>query len=300
MAISIHPRLETFNFTPGGFASFVSRYAGRHSVAPHFHPRLELVVFSGVGGEIRVGGHSEVIDDGQTYIIGPNAIHSYELRPLNSGHAAWVLIVDLETLAQTLVCYGLGIKEMFLDTFDGVEMAVDRQEELAGTIRYLVEMKSAQGKNTATESPAAAALVELSTLFSAVQLAVRAVAGDVAVHKEKIPGHIARRVIALIREKAWQPLSLDEIAARCAVSKYHLCRIFKEATGYTIGSYLTQVRIDRACTLLAGGSNVTEACNESGFGNLSHFIKTFRTHTGSSPSAWARGMMQGRSQSPNS
>jgi AraC-like DNA-binding protein len=97
----------------------------------------------------------------------------------------------------------------------------------------------------------------------------------------------------MIRKRAPQPLALDEIATGCAVSKYHLCRIFKETTGYTIVSYLTQVRIDRACTLLAGGSSVTEACNESGFGNLSHFIKTFRTHTGSSPGAWARGRNEG-------
>lgn len=297
MAVSIHPRLETFNFVPGGFASFVSRYSGSHSIAPHFHPRLELVVFSGVGGQIRVGGHSESIEDGQTYIIGPNAIHSYELRPRVPGHAAWVLIVDLETLAQTLTAYGLGIKEIFLATFSGVELAVDRQKELAAAIRLLVETKSAQGRNKAMESPEAA-LAELSSLFSVVRLAVHAVTGDASVHREGAPGHIARlviarRVIAMIRERAPHPLDLDEIAASCAVSKYHLCRIFKESTGYTIGSYLTQVRIDRACTFLAGGSSVTEACNESGFGNLSHFIKTFRTRTGSSPGSWARRRREG-------
>ncbi|MGD9940894.1 MAG: helix-turn-helix domain-containing protein [Clostridia bacterium] len=288
MAISIHPRLETFNFVPGDFASFVSRYAGRHSIAPHFHPRLELVAFSGVGGQIRVGNRSESITEGQTYIIGPNAIHSYELEPIVSDHAAWVLIVDLDTLAQTLSAYGSGVKEMFLDVFAGVELVIDRQKELAGAIRLLVEMKNAQGKNKSAGSPAEAALSELATLFSAVQLAVHAVGEEVIVHQEKVPGHIARRVIALIREKAPYPLDLDEIATACAVSKYHLCRIFKEATGYSVGRYLTRVRIDRACTLLAGGSSVTEACNESGFGNLSHFIKTFRIHTGSSPLVWAR------------
>jgi AraC-like DNA-binding protein len=302
MAIPIHPRLETFNFVPGGFASFVSKYSGRQSIAPHFHPRLELVVFSGVDGDIRVGSHSETIEDGQTYIIGPNAIHSYELLPLHPGHTAWVLIVDLETIAQILASYGLGIKEMFLDAFSGMELAVDKQKELADSIRLLVEMKSTRDKNKVAASPAsipaaspaATALAELSTLFSAVHLAVRAVAGDAGIHRERIPGHIARRVIDMIREKSRQPLSLDEIAASCAVSKYHLCRIFKETTGYTIGNYLAQVRIDRACNLLAGGSNVTEACNESGFGNLSHFIKTFRAHTGSSPGAWAREMEKDR------
>jgi AraC-like DNA-binding protein len=294
MAIPLHPRLETFNYGTGGFASFVSKYPGRYAIAPHFHPRLELVVFAGVGGEIRVGGHSEGIVDGRTYIIGPNAIHSYELKPLHPEHAAWVLIVDLDTLAQTLASYGFGIKEMFLATFSGVELAVDGQPELARTIKALAERKEGHAKNQTAKSPAAA-LAELSTLFSAVQLALLAVAGEAIAPKEKIPGDIARRVIALIRGKAWQTLSLDEIATNCAVSKYHLCRLFKEATGYTIGSYLAQVRIDRACTLLAGGSRVTEACNESGFGNLSHFIKTFRAHTGSSPGAWARDMVKGRS-----
>jgi AraC-like DNA-binding protein len=300
MPISIHPRLETFTYVPGGFASFVSRYTGRHSIAPHFHPRLELVSFTGVCGEIRVGGHREGIEEGLTYIVGPNAIHSYELWPLHTHHAAWVLIVDPEALAQSLASYGPGVKEVFLDTFTGVELAIDKQPELVRTIKALVEMKSAQGTSKATGSPAAAALAELSTLFSAVRLAVSAVSGNVAVLRERIPGDITRRVIAMILDRARQPLPLDKIATDCAVSKYHLCRIFKETTGYTIGNYLARVRIDLACTLLADGSSVTEACTESGFGNLSHFIKTFRTHTGASPGAWARSKMENSSQLSNS
>ena len=113
------PRLETFNHDRGIYTSFVSRYAGRHTIAPHFHPRLELVVFAAVGGEIRVGSHQMSIVDNHCYIIGMDAIHSYELVPRGPSHAAWVLVVDLEALALSQASYGTGVRHGLLDEFSG-------------------------------------------------------------------------------------------------------------------------------------------------------------------------------------
>jgi AraC-like DNA-binding protein len=281
------PRLETFNNDRGIYTSFVSRYAGRHTIAPHFHPRLELVVFSAVGGEIRVGSHQRSIVDNHCYIIGMDAIHSYELVPREPSHAAWVLVVDLEAIALSLASYGTGVRHGLLDVFSGLELAIDREGELTRLVKSVAE-----GKVGRPHTPEAA-LLELSDLFRAVQLALGVARPRDVPFQSHGAGPAAypviRKVISFIRDNYHEALTLDGIAEYCAVSKYHLCRLFKTVTGYTIGGYLGQVRIDRACALLAAGSSVTQACNESGFGNLSHFIQVFRTHTGRSPGAWVRG-----------
>nr|MCR5101610.1 AraC family transcriptional regulator [Butyrivibrio sp.] len=45
-------------------------------------------------------------------------------------------------------------------------------------------------------------------------------------------------------------LSLEYLSDFSGFSKYHLCRIFKKYTGYTINNYITRLRIERAKDLL--------------------------------------------------
>lgn len=78
-------------------------------------------------------------------------------------------------------------------------------------------------------------------------------------------------------------LSLDVLAAFVNVTKFHMCKVFKAKTGTTINKYITTRRIAEAKHLLSEGSSVTEACYQSGFNDLSHFIRTFHSVVGISP-----------------
>lgn len=79
-------------------------------------------------------------------------------------------------------------------------------------------------------------------------------------------------------------INLAKVARHCCVSKGHLSRIFHHATGLTFREYLTQVRIERAKSLLIhSGKSVTEIAYESGFQSLSQFHRVFRKVYGSSP-----------------
>lgn len=79
-------------------------------------------------------------------------------------------------------------------------------------------------------------------------------------------------------------INLAEVARHCCVSEGHLSRIFHHATGLTFREYLTQVRIERAKTLLIhSGKSVTEIAYESGFQSLSQFHRVFRKINGASP-----------------
>jgi AraC-like DNA-binding protein len=79
-------------------------------------------------------------------------------------------------------------------------------------------------------------------------------------------------------------INLADVARHCCVSEGHLSRIFHHATGLTFREYLTQVRIERAKSLLLNsGKSVTEIAYESGFQSLSQFHRVFRKVYGSSP-----------------
>ncbi len=78
--------------------------------------------------------------------------------------------------------------------------------------------------------------------------------------------------------------SLWRLASRVAMSPYQFARVFGELVGVPPHRYLIRVRLQRARALLESGMSVTDACYTSGFNNLSHFIRTFRTHFGHTPS----------------
>jgi AraC-like DNA-binding protein len=73
------------------------------------------------------------------------------------------------------------------------------------------------------------------------------------------------------------------------VSKSHLCRVFKKATGQTASQYLNHVRIERACRMLAETDiPIEEIAFASGFNNPSYFFRVFRKEVGKLPLEWRK------------
>ena len=79
-------------------------------------------------------------------------------------------------------------------------------------------------------------------------------------------------------------LSVENLASRYYVSKYHLMRKFKEETGYTLHNYIINKRLLMARTLISQGMPVTKAALESGFSEYSTFSRAYRKQFKASPS----------------
>lgn len=78
--------------------------------------------------------------------------------------------------------------------------------------------------------------------------------------------------------------SLDRLSERFYISKYYLCRIFKEVTGMTISQYINANRLKAAEKMLRESSDsVIQIAAASGFGSVTYFNKVFRESLGLSP-----------------
>ena len=81
-----------------------------------------------------------------------------------------------------------------------------------------------------------------------------------------------------------QPISLPLLAKECYVSKYYLCRIFKEVTGLTVIEYTNLIRIQKAQQLLKKtDKSITEIAHICGFDNITYFQRVFKSYIGSTP-----------------
>ena len=63
--------------------------------------------------------------------------------------------------------------------------------------------------------------------------------------------------------------------------------------GMTLREYIISRRVEYAKKLLSEGKNVSEACELSGFGDYSNFIRTFTLIAGTSPGKYARQQANG-------
>lgn len=92
-----------------------------------------------------------------------------------------------------------------------------------------------------------------------------------------------RDIILYINNNFTGNISLDALAERFFMSKYHICRIFKEATGHTVHSYITRKRITKVRELRKEGSSIGEAAYLAGFGNYSSFYRSYLKEFGMPP-----------------
>ena len=80
-----------------------------------------------------------------------------------------------------------------------------------------------------------------------------------------------------------EEFSMDSLSETFFTSKYHLMRIFKEETGYTIYNYLNMKRLLKARSLIESGKSITDACFECGFQNYSTFFRAYKKYFSVSP-----------------
>ena len=90
---------------------------------------------------------------------------------------------------------------------------------------------------------------------------------------------ILRYIDAHIREE----ITVDLLAERMFLSKYHMMRLFRENTGVTIHAYVTDRRLMAARELLSQGFGATEACYKAGFNSYCTFCRAYNRRFGMSP-----------------
>ena len=81
-------------------------------------------------------------------------------------------------------------------------------------------------------------------------------------------------------------LSVEEMAHKAFVSKYHFIRSFKTEVGLTPHQFQIQNRIRKAQRLIHETETIAEVALTAGFCDQSHFTKQFEKHVGLSPLAY--------------
>ena len=99
-----------------------------------------------------------------------------------------------------------------------------------------------------------------------------------------------KEMITYIRQNYTREVSLQEFGAQFHLSEKYISRYFKEHFHITLSQYINHLRLEHARQLLQESTiPVTEVALQSGYQNVSYFIRCFKKMYGVSPLKYRKG-----------
>lgn len=97
------------------------------------------------------------------------------------------------------------------------------------------------------------------------------------------------KVVNYINAQYMNKISLDNIAKRFFISKYYLCRVFKDIIGMSVNEFINAKRITEAATYLQNtDKSISHIATSVGLYSQAFFIKLFKKQYGVTPSEYRR------------
>lgn len=260
----------------------LSMHASLRPIVEHAHLEFNFVFWvDGCPAGFRVGRQEAVLDASSAILVNPWLPHANLGSPDGPTQVLSVLL-DPDWLAQVLELPDLPLVRLFS------QPCVAMTREVRGHVDTLVAAMST-GRD--------AREVACEPLVRALVLAVTDAHADPDMrrtfHRRDSPmdARIAR-ALALIRDAATRPSSLDGIAARVGLSRSRFFEQFKACVGASPHQVLDWARLEVATRLLAGERlRVAEVSREVGFSAPSHFARFFVQHMGMTPGDFRRGVI---------
>ena len=256
------------------FRLFHLRGAMEESVDWHYHTFHKIIEFLGGESGYGVEGKQYLLQPGDLVLVPQGCIHRPEAEP-NAPYERRILYLSPEFLRRAGGSCDLAA-------------CFDRARE---EFRFVVHPADGTGgaqlaalEHAEREDAFGRELLAQSLLFQFLIGLNRAMADDLLQYAQ--PAAYDRKIESILRylsEHLTEPVSIDDLAARFFVSKYHMMRQFRAQTGYTIHGYLTGKRLMFARAMIAAGTPILQASEESGFGDYSAFLRAYRKQFGAAP-----------------
>ena len=90
-------------------------------------------------------------------------------------------------------------------------------------------------------------------------------------------------ILRFINENLSEDISINDLAERFFMSKYHMMRSFKNAFGCPMHEYMINRRLTKAREMILQGTGPAEACYACGYGSYSAFARAYNEKYGVSP-----------------
>ena len=246
----------------------------------HYHAFDKIILFLSGNVTYMIEGKAYQLAPGDILLVRHHDIHKPIITPdiPYERFVLWILPEFLERYRQE----GVDLAECFLRTKEsGNALVRVSLEEQAVLKRLLAEAEEMQKKEMF-----AGELYETTLIlqfFIRLNHLVRSQPDKMEAAVSYNPRII--EILTYINANLEKNLSVEQLSERFYISRYHLMRVFKEETGYTLHNYIQKKRLFCAADLIREGMPATQACFECGFADYSTFQRAFKASFDCSPAS---------------
>ena len=242
----------------------------------HYHEFCKVLLLVSGSGGYTVDGQRYAVQSGDVILVGSRCVHRPEFEP-GAVYERIVLYISPEFLEKASAP-GCALSACFLGKLGHVLRPGEPERKRLFALAENLERELA-GEDYGRELLCHAALLQLL-----VGIGRELRRSDAPRPGTVTPGN--ERVVAIVRcldRHLTEDISIEELAERFYLSKYHMMRLFRRETGATIHGYLTERRLMLARELMKGGMSATDACFRSGFRSYCTFTRAYGKRFGSTP-----------------
>ena len=253
----------------------------------HCHAEVELILVLESQGYRIIGDNIQSLQRGDLVLLGPNLPHAYQhtspiVASKRQAHSIllqfeerlWSGLLELPAMTH--------VRRMLQHSTLGLSIADPTRKQVAAMLSEMLDLRGPR-----RIAVFLAVLDALAQSRSCKMIASRGFTTSSTSYDQERIG----RICQFIDENYGRPLRIGEAAKLAHMSDGAFSRFFREHLGKTFPAFVNDLRIGRACRLLAETEmNVTEIALSCGYRNLSNFNRQFLQLKKGSPSEFRRRM----------
>lgn len=287
----IHLQKEAKHGTPQfHFQAFSQRdTCGQYFAPYHWHDEVEFLYVTEGSILLRTETDTKLLTAGHVYFINPETAHALFGNSVVSHHYALVFGLELLGFSQYDVCQNRYLEPLCSGKLK-FPLGDTLDSDTTATIGQLIAHaeKLYQQKDSIIPAPLSIKIIllQILELLFSKQAFLSSRENTCWKSYEEYP---LRPVFAYIQQHYQERISLEQLSASLHMNKNYFCKFFKQKVGKTPFSYLNEYRINQAAALLLTTDDpITEIAMNTGFDNMSYFIRQFKHCKGCTPSAFRK------------
>ncbi len=244
----------------------------------HYHPELELVLFTEGRGMRFIGDDIALYNEGDLFLIGKNLPHTFVSYEAETPSLVEALCIQFSGNLFDSFVECAPLKTMFLEASRGIVFP-NSGEQVAEKLRKIV---------SSTGIEALLTLLDVLDLIQTTQVSEPILTKPYQ-HLAALSDTTTRLQTAVdhINTHFHRPIPLREMADLCHFSPNAFCRWFKQHISLTFVDYLNKVRLTHVCQLLLSTDYpIGQIASRTGFENISTLNRLFQQRLGTSPSTY--------------
>lgn len=276
-------RPQTFNtrqkMNRNTFEIFHYRDEYLKEVALHHHDFYEIYFFLSGNVSYNIESRNYMLTPGDILIISPDELHQPVFGAEKQKYERVVLWLNKSFLEQ-FDLPGQNVTRCF-DTTRPNHTNLLRPD---GVTREMISYLLSQLQQEAFSQEYGAELYAMGCLSQMLVLLNRLAERSArAPEPRQNADSVVYRVLAYINEHYNEDLSLDFLANKFFISKYHLSREFGRLVGTSVYRYIIQKRLVMAKQMMSSGMPTSTVYQHCGFGDYSNFYRAFKAEYQISP-----------------